>query len=453
MTKIQTIVNRLNDLLPVKKKPKKVKPIIKNTFRRRLRAWDLRNDRRQQQRAFATLPADDTVRICTNCGLEYTGRVCPQCGQAGTWSRFTWRQTILNFLDIWGLGNRPMYRTLHDLFCRPGYMARDYLEGQRQFYFPPFKLLALVVVLLMFISLLPGADFSAHFSKNFLSIIDSSKVSGAWQSMANGLIWFLTFLSGHPLYEWLFIGLIAVICVWVGFHTVSRYNFVETYIFLIFILSQRLICDIPSMLTGGWEYFVTTHSFSPAVSTMCYGILMILRIVLILIAVYTTYLFVLDFKQFYGLKWKSTILRIMLSVLVGIWLTVAVACIMIIPILQEKSELEGFLYIVIALVLVPLCFLLAYRYFSKTEHQVSPSVIKLGKGMMLLVLLLPWVAYGLHEAKINLVLSCLTVIAYVAAVTAFSFLPVILYKRFHNIWIAFIPFYVLVILFLVICLI
>ena len=453
MTKIQTIVGLLNDLLPVKKKPKKVKPIIKNTLRRRLRAWDLRNDRRQQQRAFVTLTADDTVRTCTNCGLEYTGRVCPQCGQAGTWSRFTWRQTILNFLDIWGLGNRPMYRTLHDLFYRPGYMARDYLEGQRQYYFPPFKLLALVVVLLMFISLLPGADFSAHFSRNFLTLIDSSKVSGAWQSMANGLIWFLTFLSGHPLYEWLFIGLIAVICVWVAFHSVSRYNFVETYIFLIFILSQRLFCDIPSMLTGAWEHFVTTHSFSPVVSTMCSGVLMILNGVLFLVAVYATYLFVLDFKQFYGLKWKSTIFRMMLSALVGLYLIVAVACIMIIPILQEKSEMEAFLYIVIALVLVPFSFLLAYRYFSRTKHQVSLSVIKLGKGMMLLELLLPWVAYSLHEAQINLVLACLAVIAYVAAVTAFSFLPVILYKRFRNIWVAFIPFYILVILILVILLI
>ena len=443
-------MGRLNNLLPVKK-PKKVKPIIKNTFRRRLRAWDLRNDRRQQQRAFVTLPADGTVRTCTNCGLEYTGRVCPQCGQAGTWSRFTWRQMILNFLDIWGLGNRPMYRTLHDLFCRPGYMARDYLEGQRQFYFPPFKLLALVVELLMFISLIPGADISTHFSKNFLGFIDSSKVSGVWQSMANGLIWFLKFLSGHPLYEWLFICLIAVICVWVAFHSVSRYNFVETYIFLIFILSQRLICDIPSMVTGGWVQFVTTHSFSPAVSTMCSGILMILRVVMFLVAVYATYLFVLDFKQFYGLKWKTTIFRMILSMLVGFWLTVAVACIMIIPVLQDKSDLEAF-YIVIALILVPFSFLFAYRYFSRNTHKVSPSVIKLGKGMMLLELLLPWVVYHLHETK-NLVLACIAVIAYVPAVTAISVLPVILYKRFHNIWIAFIPFYILVILFLVILLI
>ncbi len=453
MTKIQTIVKRLNDFLPVKKRPKKVKPIIKNTFRRRLRAWDLRNDRRQQQRACVTRPTDDTVRTCTNCGLEYTGRICPQCGQAGTWSRFTLRQTILNFLDIWGLGNRPMYRTLHDLFCRPGYMARDYLEGQRQFYFPPFKLLAMVVVLLMFISLLPGADFSSHFSKNVLSFIDSSKVSGVWQSMADGLIWFLTFLSGNPLYEWLFIGLIAVICVWVAFHSVSRYNFVETYIFLIFILSQRLICDIPSMLTGGWEHFATTHSFSPAVSTMCFGILMILRFVLILVAVYATYLFVLDFKQFYGLKWKSTIFRMMLSMLVGLWLIVAVACIMVTPVLQEKSQVEALIYIVIALILVPFSLWLAYRCFSRNNHQVNPAVIKLGKGIMLLEMFMPWLAYELHDAQVNSVLAYITVSAYVAAVTAFSILPVILYKRFHNIWIAYIPLYILVILLLVISLI
>ena len=55
----------------------------------------------------------------------------------------------MNFLDIWGLGNRPMFRTLRELFWRPGYMVRDYLNGHRQFYFPPFKLLAVVIVFLI----------------------------------------------------------------------------------------------------------------------------------------------------------------------------------------------------------------------------------------------------------------------------------------------------------------
>ena len=108
------------------RKSKKVKPIKKNTWSRNLRALDLRLDRRQQQRAPIPVKIDDTERTCSNCSTVYRGRVCPQCGQVGVWKRFTWRQAILNLLDIWGLGNRPMFRTLRDLFWRPGYMARDY---------------------------------------------------------------------------------------------------------------------------------------------------------------------------------------------------------------------------------------------------------------------------------------------------------------------------------------
>ena len=66
------------------------KPIKKNTWRRRFKAWRLRVDRRLQQRTTMVV-ADQTQRTCPNCGEQYIGRVCPQCGQAGTWSRYTWR--------------------------------------------------------------------------------------------------------------------------------------------------------------------------------------------------------------------------------------------------------------------------------------------------------------------------------------------------------------------------
>ena len=97
------------------KSVKTLKPINKGTYKRNFKAWLTRLDRRQQLRT--SIPAyDSTSRVCPNCGEEYTGRYCPQCGQAGTWRRYTWRQTILNFLDIWGLGNRPVLRTVKDLF-------------------------------------------------------------------------------------------------------------------------------------------------------------------------------------------------------------------------------------------------------------------------------------------------------------------------------------------------
>ena len=61
--------------------------------------------------------------------------------------RFSFTEAFLQFLDVWGVGNRSMFRTLRDLVLRPGYMIRDYLKGRYMAYFPPFQMLFLLVAL------------------------------------------------------------------------------------------------------------------------------------------------------------------------------------------------------------------------------------------------------------------------------------------------------------------
>lgn len=55
------------------------------------------------------------------------------------------------FLDVWGLGNRGMFRTIRDLSLRPGYMIRDYLQGMQMAYFPPFKMFFLLITLALLV--------------------------------------------------------------------------------------------------------------------------------------------------------------------------------------------------------------------------------------------------------------------------------------------------------------
>ena len=56
------------------------------------------------------------------------------------------------FLDVWGLGNRGMFRSIRDLILRPGYMIRDYLQGMQMAYFPPFKMFFLLTTFSLLIS-------------------------------------------------------------------------------------------------------------------------------------------------------------------------------------------------------------------------------------------------------------------------------------------------------------
>ena len=100
-----------------------------------------------QRRPHQVAPMSEEHHRCHTCGQEFQGNYCPRCGQSAMIGRYSFKKALLLFLDVWGLGNRGMFRTLRDLILRPGYMIRDYLSGMQMAYFPPFKLLFLLTAL------------------------------------------------------------------------------------------------------------------------------------------------------------------------------------------------------------------------------------------------------------------------------------------------------------------
>ena len=92
-------------------------------------------------------PLSEEQHECATCGTHYEGNYCPRCGQSARIGRYSFKKAILLFLDVWGLGNRGMFRSIRDLILRPGYMIRDYLRGMQMAYFPPFKMFFLLLAL------------------------------------------------------------------------------------------------------------------------------------------------------------------------------------------------------------------------------------------------------------------------------------------------------------------
>lgn len=115
---------------------------------RRFREW--------QQQPHQVAPLSQEAHDCPTCGTHFEGNYCPRCGQSARIGRYSFKKAFLLFLDVWGLGNRGMFRTLRDLILRPGYMIRDYLQGMQMAYFPPFKMLFLLTAL----SLLVGTGLN-----------------------------------------------------------------------------------------------------------------------------------------------------------------------------------------------------------------------------------------------------------------------------------------------------
>ena len=280
----------------IAKQPKRRKPVKKNSWYRNFRAMVLRLDRRQKNDTPPVILHDAETLVCQHCGVEYTGAFCPKCGMPARWKRFNWKLLFLNFMDIWGLGNRPMFRTVRDLFWRPGYMIRDYLRGHHLSYFPPFKMLAVWTVLLLFMMWLLG-HFTGATPEDATSFTRGIKDSmGAGRNVSSTTSLFLgqiemamAFLQDHMLYSIIVRNILVVLAVKWAFSKVSDFNMVETFISQIYINCQFHILAFISMLLT-WSIpgsFVIFPYLEGLINP----------------AIVLTY----DFHQLYGITWKKAL--------------------------------------------------------------------------------------------------------------------------------------------------
>jgi hypothetical protein len=111
---------------------------LQNKYRR-FREWE--------QQPHEVAPLSEEQHVCATCSTHYEGNYCPRCGQSCKIVRYSFKNAFLLYLDVWGLGNRGMFRSIRDLILRPGYMIRDYLRGMQMAYFPPFKMFFLLCTL------------------------------------------------------------------------------------------------------------------------------------------------------------------------------------------------------------------------------------------------------------------------------------------------------------------
>jgi hypothetical protein len=123
-----------------------------------------------QQQPYQVKPLSEQMHVCKTCGTSFEGNYCPRCGQSSKIGRYSAKDAFLLFLEVWGLGNRGMFRTLRDLILRPGYMIRDYLQGMQMAYFPPFKMFFLLVALEMLVLTGMNIDGTNRIDENLKRI-------------------------------------------------------------------------------------------------------------------------------------------------------------------------------------------------------------------------------------------------------------------------------------------
>jgi len=101
---------------------------------------------------------------CLNCGTELRGQYCGNCGQRASNRLISlWELTRDAFGDLFEIDSR-LWRTLIPLLIRPGTLTKDYLEGRRARYMPPFRMyLVLSVVFFVVAFFDPRDDLSVLF--------------------------------------------------------------------------------------------------------------------------------------------------------------------------------------------------------------------------------------------------------------------------------------------------
>jgi hypothetical protein len=95
---------------------------------------------------------------CLNCGTALRGQYCGNCGQRAR-SRLIslWELLQDAFGDLFELDSR-LWRTLIPLLIRPGRLTRDYLEGRRARYMPPFRMYLVLSVIFFVVAFFDPRD-------------------------------------------------------------------------------------------------------------------------------------------------------------------------------------------------------------------------------------------------------------------------------------------------------
>ena len=254
---------------------------------------------------------------CLNCQNEFQGDYCPHCGQSAATRRFTIKNAFSSTLEVWGMGNRSLPRTLWHLFRRPGIMIGEYIDGKRIPFFPPVKMLFVLCVFYALVQPVMGrrkdpvqkdrqAEMIADGQKTQAIGKDASEEEREKLRMENPALTVVGFVKDSM--EWLQAHkAVQLLCLHSFFMVFAcwlfrksplrpRTNLAENFYAQVYMSCQLTAMSIPYALIFAPKG--STFDFYPLPSELMLIVL------------------VWDFKQLFGFGWRTTIKKtILLTIL------------------------------------------------------------------------------------------------------------------------------------------
>lgn len=260
---------------------------------------------------------------CLNCHTEFIGNYCPSCGQPASTQRFTVKKALMATLEVWGMGNRSLPRTVLHLIYRPGQMIGEYLDGKRMPFFPPVKMLfVLCIFFAVESSLLGEKTISEQITSsmndealkknlkentnNTVVNFNGKKISTEEMMMTvkNIVVW----MDQHKAVELICLHSFFMLFAWGVFRkspTRPKSTFAEHFFTQVFMSGQMMALSIiylPLFSSGKEDY-----AFYPLPWWLLFA------------------LFVWDYKYIFGYKWKTTIRKVIVIHFLSIVLFISIA--------------------------------------------------------------------------------------------------------------------------------
>lgn len=260
---------------------------------------------------------------CLNCHTEFIGNYCPSCGQPASTQRFTVKKALMATLEVWGMGNRSLPRTVLHLIYRPGQMIGEYLDGKRMPFFPPVKMLFVLCIFFAVESSLLGEKtiseqitssmndeaLKKNLTENTNNTVvnfNGKKISTEEMMMTvkNIVVW----MDQHKAVELICLHSFFMLFAWMVFRkspTRPKSTMAEHFFTQVFMSGQMMALSIiylPIFSNGKEDY-----AFYPLPWWLLFA------------------LFVWDYKYIFGYKWRTTIRKVIVIHFLSIVLFISIA--------------------------------------------------------------------------------------------------------------------------------
>lgn len=131
------------------------------------------------------LPVDELEKVnCENCGYEFKGHFCPNCGQEIAEFNRPIGFVLYDFMGNFFAFDTRFFNSFWKLLSRPGFLTEEFFKGRRVSYSPPFRIFVfLSFVLFLLLQILSERGLNRSIRVN----VDEDKIVAVGDSVVNQL--------------------------------------------------------------------------------------------------------------------------------------------------------------------------------------------------------------------------------------------------------------------------